>query len=146
MAYTSLSPELSLDYEAVKVAVLRAYELVPEAYCQKFRRFKKIENQTYVEFGREKEVLFDRWCSSKGVKDFDKLRDLVLLGYFRNCLHDKICIYINEQKVSKLSDAVVLADEYVLTHRETFDKFHSSSERSVPVFKPCLQGRGLMLR
>lgn len=38
-AYSSLSSELSLDYEHVKKAVLRAYELVPEAYRQKFRCF-----------------------------------------------------------------------------------------------------------
>lgn len=34
-AYKSLPPELSLDYDKVQSAVLRAYELVPEAYRQK---------------------------------------------------------------------------------------------------------------
>ena len=38
----SLSIEESLDYEVVKATVLRAYELVPEAYRQKFCRFKKL--------------------------------------------------------------------------------------------------------
>ena len=33
----ALSLEDSLSYEAIKTAVLRAYELVPEAYRQKFR-------------------------------------------------------------------------------------------------------------
>lgn len=70
-AYASLPPDLSLDYEQEKAAVLRAYELVPEAYRQKFRRFKRTYNQIYVEFGREKEAPFDRWCQSKNVKDFD---------------------------------------------------------------------------
>lgn len=35
-AYSSLSVEDASDYQAVKAAVLRAYELVPEAYGQKF--------------------------------------------------------------------------------------------------------------
>ncbi len=39
----------SLDYDIVKSAVLRAYELVPEAYRQKFRTHSKTVNQTYVE-------------------------------------------------------------------------------------------------
>ena len=34
-AYSALCGEDGLDYEAVKVAVLKAYELVPEAYHQK---------------------------------------------------------------------------------------------------------------
>ena len=36
----SLSLEDGLDYDLVKIAVLRAYELVPEAYRQKFRILK----------------------------------------------------------------------------------------------------------
>ena len=47
-------------YEVVKAVVLKAYELVPEAYRQKFRSTTKRENQTYVEFAREKETLFNK--------------------------------------------------------------------------------------
>ncbi len=54
MAYASLSPEANLDYDQVKSAVLRSYELVPEAYRQKFRHYKKTEGQSYAEFGCEK--------------------------------------------------------------------------------------------
>ncbi|CAI5657199.1 unnamed protein product [Oreochromis niloticus] len=59
---TALSLEDSLDYDIVKAAVLRAYELVPEAYRQKFRGLRKTATQTYVEFAREKKTLFDKWC------------------------------------------------------------------------------------
>lgn len=38
---SALTLEQSLDYDAVKIAVLRAYELVPEAYRQKFRKREK---------------------------------------------------------------------------------------------------------
>lgn len=51
----------------VKSAILRSYELVPEAYRQRFRDSHKFDKQTYVEFGREKETLFDRWCTSQKV-------------------------------------------------------------------------------
>ena len=51
----------------VKMSILKAYELVPEAYWQKFQNTKKTEKQTYVEFGREKEMLFDLWCLSKEI-------------------------------------------------------------------------------
>ncbi len=50
---SALTLEQSLDYDAIKAAVLRAYELVPEAYCQKFRR-RVSNSQTFVEFAREK--------------------------------------------------------------------------------------------
>ena len=35
------------------------YELVPEAYRQKFRNCKKENEQTHVEFARTKEQLFE---------------------------------------------------------------------------------------
>ena len=62
--YTQLSLEQSSDYDKVKELILKAYELVPEAYRQKFRDCRKEPNQTHVEFARTKEQLFDRWCSS----------------------------------------------------------------------------------
>jgi len=62
--YSALSADQSSDYEVVKGAILKAYELVPEAYRQQFRVCRKKESQTYVEFAGHKENLFDRWCSS----------------------------------------------------------------------------------
>lgn len=127
-AYASMAPAACLDYDQVKSAVRRAYELVPEAYRQKFRRLKKRDGQTFCEFGIKKEALFDRWCQSTAVHNFEEQRDLILLEEFKNCLPDKICTYINEQKVKTVAEAAILAEEYVLTHRD--------SERSMPPFKP----------
>lgn len=61
---SALPLEQSLDYDVVKASVLRAYELVPEAYRQKFRSHAKTAKQTYVEFAREKRTLFEKWCFS----------------------------------------------------------------------------------
>ncbi|KAJ8025854.1 hypothetical protein HOLleu_33526 [Holothuria leucospilota] len=63
--YSALSIEDSMDYDKVKKAILQAYELVPEAYRQKFRKYGKADTQTYVEFAYQKERHFDRWCASK---------------------------------------------------------------------------------
>jgi len=63
--YSALSVCQSLDYEEVKGAILKAYEVVPKAYHQQFCSCCKGEQQTYVEFARSKEKLFDCWHSSK---------------------------------------------------------------------------------
>ena len=64
-----LSVDESSQYETVKNAILNAYELVPEAYRQKFRNTIKSANQTHVEFARHKENLFDRWCMSNAIEN-----------------------------------------------------------------------------
>ena len=58
--FAALSFDDSSDYDVVKAAILKAYELVPEAYRQKFRNYKKDDKQTYVEFANQTEVYFDR--------------------------------------------------------------------------------------
>ena len=58
--YTQLGVEQSHHYETVKELILKGYQLVPEAYRQKYRNCKKDSNQTHVEFARNKEQLFDR--------------------------------------------------------------------------------------
>ena len=79
-AYTALPISECVDYNSVKNAILKAYELVPEAYRQKFRNYRKQESQTHVEFAHEKEVYFDRWCNSREVgTDFEKLRQVILI-------------------------------------------------------------------
>lgn len=106
----SLSIEESLNYDLVKAAILRAYELVPEAYRQRFRNHKKGYSQTFMEFAREKGILFDKWCSASKVQDFVTLRELVLLEDFKTCLSERLVVYLNEQKVTTLAQAAVLAD------------------------------------
>ena len=85
-AYAALSVHQIVDYELVKSEVLRTYELVPEAYRQKFRKLQKPFHETHVEFAREKKIVFERWLSSQKVgTDFNKLREVILFkNYMSN--------------------------------------------------------------
>lgn len=66
----------------VKTAVLRAYELVPEAYHQKFRQYRKTDSKIFVKFARDKDNMFDHWCAAQGVQSFQQLRDLIIMEEF----------------------------------------------------------------
>lgn len=116
----------SLNYDMMKSAVLRAYELVPEAYRQKFRACSKAAKQTFGEFAREKRTLFEKWCVSTKVTTLDELQELILLEDFKNSLPENIVVHLNEQKVSKLSDAAIFADEFALTHKTVFPVVRAS--------------------
>ncbi len=118
--YSALSLEQSGEYDVVKSAVLHAYELVPEAYRQKFRNLTKVDECTHVEFAREKENLFDRWCISMKVTSKEQLRELVLSEEFKHCVPHAVATHLTEHKVNTLSEAAIMADEFVLTHRRSF--------------------------
>ena len=101
--YTQLSLEQSSNYDKVKELILKGYELVPEAYRQKFRDCRKEHDQTHVEFARTKEQLFDRWCSSKKVgSDHAKLRQLLLVEEFKRCINSDVKSFLDEKEVETL--------------------------------------------
>ena len=116
--YSALSVEQSADYEVVKREILKAYKLVPEAYHQQFREIKCKEGQTYMEFARQKEVLFNRWCTSQQIGDsFERLKQFILLEEFKTCVPATIKTYLEEQKVSELQKAASLATHHKVTHQ-----------------------------
>ena len=107
--YGSLSVEQSSNYEHVKEAILKAYKLVPEAYRQKFRNYLKYDSKTHVEFAREKENLFNRWCHFKEIgQDFKKLKQMVLLEEFKDKVRPDIRPHLDEQKVEELEKAAMI--------------------------------------
>ena len=122
-AYATLPTENCADYDLVKAAVLKSFELVPEAYRQKFRTQRKTENQSYVEFLREKENVLDKWCDSKRIDgDAEKLRQLILAEEFLNCVPEEVRVHLSERKTDVTYEMAALADEYILTHRKTKEK------------------------
>ncbi|XP_061190377.1 uncharacterized protein LOC133198276 [Saccostrea echinata] len=130
--YSALSLPQSTNYDVIKKNVLKAYELVPEAYRQKFRNYKKFNEKTHVEFAREKQNMFERWCTSKNVgSDFERLKQVILIEKFKNCIHSEIRTYLDEQKVETLEQAATAADDYALTHKVSFVK-PSSEQRMNP--------------
>ncbi len=90
----------------------------------------KSAKQTFVEFAREKGNLFDKWCCSSKVSTFEQLRELILVEDFKSCLPENIVVHLNEKKVAKLSDAAVITDEFVLTHRRVFPSVRQGRNRS----------------
>lgn len=64
-------------------------------------------------------MLFEKWSYACKATDFNSLRELI---------PERIVVYLNEKKVTSLSSAAVLANEYLLTHKTVFN--------SVPVEKP----------
>ena len=135
--YSSMSVEESSQYQRVKSTILKA----PEAYRQYFRSSQKKESQTYTKFAREKEVQFDRWCSVKEIaQDLNRLHQLILLEEFKSCLPPLVKTYLDELRVENLSQAAVLANDYSLTHKNTFTKHRlepaggqtSTSDRLTP--------------
>ncbi|XP_069172573.1 uncharacterized protein [Procambarus clarkii] len=142
IAYFTLSLDDSSDYDAVKKVVLMAYQLVPEAYRQKFWNLKKTLEHTFTKFANIKERLFQEWCASRKVKTKEQLEQLILLEDFKDCLSGDLKTYLEEQQIETLNAAATMAEEYILTHRpstryvtKSYTKYyakHKPEDKTVP--------------
>ena len=48
--------------------------------------------------------------------NYTRLRELLLIEQFKNCLPNEVKTYLDENKVEILHRAATLADNYTLTH------------------------------
>ena len=116
--YAALDTSQCEDYDVVKREILKAYELVPEAYRRKFRDMSKGDGITYMDHARNLEIACDRWCVSRDIgEEFTKLRELVLVEQFKNKLPDSIKTFLDEKEINELKKAASSADDYALTHK-----------------------------
>ena len=140
--------EEARDYDLVKASVLRAYELIPEAYRQRFRNMRRRSDQTNVEFARELRLQCQRWCVACKVKTYEDLVDLIVLEQFKSTLPERVATYVAEKQATSESVAAVLVDEYELTHKahmrsSNVHKVDFSTNRSVNVGAQSHQASGV---
>ncbi|XP_067685400.1 uncharacterized protein [Haliotis asinina] len=97
VAYNSLSDEQSRDYQQIKSAILRAYEVTSEAYRQQFRSLTKLGSETYAEFIAKKGNLFDKW-----MRCFKRKRDNAsAIGFVKSAMPlSRVSKYIHKGSVS----------------------------------------------
>ncbi|GFV20437.1 retrovirus-related Pol polyprotein from transposon opus [Trichonephila clavipes] len=71
--------EKANDYEHIKGMLLKRFELSPEAFKVKFKRYCKSSENTWRDFGFELANYFNEWISGQKIYDFDRLKQLVIV-------------------------------------------------------------------
>lgn len=78
--YAALSIAYCTDYNTIKSAILKTYELALENY----RQILGIQEKMTDKLTSEKETYFNRWSQSKNVEnDNDILRQMILIETFK---------------------------------------------------------------
>ena len=116
LAYSALSDEEAADYDRVKAAVLFAYELVPEAYRLKFRRYSKNDQDSFVDFLRNKKVMFEEWLRAAKIDSLADLKNAIVLEDFKYNLPVGMRAHLEEFNIVLAEEAAQAADRYVLSH------------------------------
>ncbi len=69
----------------------------------------------------------------------------MLLEEFKHCVPPAVATYLNEHKVSKLADAAIMADEFVLTYQGSFSSVSFKGDMSKSKFCSQVKTKPLVL-
>ena len=83
-AYAALNPEDAKDYDAVKTAILRRYNINEETYRQRFQSLKPKEEESPRELMTRLQDLASRW--TRGTTTHQELLDLLVREQFLSVL------------------------------------------------------------
>ena len=113
-AFLSLSLTDSKTYDLVKETVLKAYELTSEFYLNKFRMYKKLENESYVEYAHIVTKLHEKWYTASNVDSLEEYKELIILEQFLKGIPTDVRYYLNEREVKTVQRAATLAENFSL--------------------------------
>ena len=77
-AYNSMSDNDATDYNQVKAAILKGYNLTEEGFRRKFRWSKPEQDESPEQFATRIGKYFDQWTETAGVTDYETLRNLII--------------------------------------------------------------------
>ncbi|XP_076031069.1 uncharacterized protein LOC143019315 [Oratosquilla oratoria] len=131
--FIALSESQSSDYYVLKYNILQAYQFVPEAYRQQFRKCRKSNQETYVEYFQRKLRLFTRWVESEEAHvDLEKLKGLILMEDIRNNIPPDVRANLDQRGIRTLAEAGPVADYYHLTNPRMHSRSHPTLPQSFP--------------
>lgn len=117
-ALNRLRPEQVSDYDVLKKAILDEYELVPEAYRNRFRTCVKRQGDSFSDFNQFMCNQFDRWLASvDATNNIDVLKNVMCIEQFMSKCPDDIRQYLLDKGCKTSHECAKRADEYVTMHK-----------------------------
>lgn len=125
-AYSRLNEADGGNYDKIKDAILKRYELTAEAYREKFRSVSQGKDESFREFKVKLERYLFHWCERETIgKSYDKLLDLMLREQLLQSCSKDLRLWINEHKPKTAQEVVDLAESYQVAHKSEERVFDS---------------------
>ena len=115
--YSRLSEEASVDYDQVKLALMKTYDLTEDGYRRKFRLSKPESDDSPDQFIIRLTKYLMRWIElSKTTESFEGLRDLIVKEQFINSCPKELAVHLRERAPENLDQIAKIADQYLEAH------------------------------
>ena len=125
-AYTRLSESEALDYDKVKAALWKRYNLNEEGYRLKFRKCEPEESENPTELFNRITKYLEKWIELAKARDYEKLKTLLIKEQFLNICNKQLAMYLNEHPFKGMKEMCDRMERYLQAHSQ---KLTTDNER-----------------
>ena len=111
--YALMPKEDALNYDKLKVALLKRYELTEEGFKRKYKKCRPENGETFQQFTTRMKSYFTRWIDMASIeKSYKGLQDLILREQLTFICNRDLELFLREREPKSLEQASKLADQY----------------------------------
>ena len=117
-AYAAMATEDAGDYDKVKAAILKRYNINEETYRQRFRATKKAASESHRDLLTKLKDLSQKWLKNYATSP-EKVMDAVVMEQLIDTLSPEVKVWVRERKPGTSEEASQLADDYVQARKQS---------------------------
>ena len=111
--YALMPKEDALNYDKLKVALLKRYELTEEGFKRKYKKCRPENGETFQQFTTRMKSYFTLWIDMASIeKSYEGLQDLILREQLTFICNRDLELFLREREPKSLEQASKLADQY----------------------------------
>ena len=111
--YALMPKEDALNYDKLKVALLKRYELTEEGFKRKYKKCRPENGETFQQFTTRMKSYFTRWIDMASIeKSYEGLQDLILREQLTFICNRDLELFLREREPKSLEQASKLGDQY----------------------------------
>ena len=105
------------DYEDLKKAILKRYQLTEEGFRLKFREGKPEKGETVFQLMARLRRFFKRWTEmAQAGNTFESLEDLLIREQFTQSCSTDMALFLKERAPESVAEMTKLAEQYLEAH------------------------------
>ncbi|XP_068073009.1 uncharacterized protein [Danio rerio] len=125
-AYVHMDVDESLNYDELKSAVLRKYDISRETYRQRFRSLEVEHLESPKELYVRLKELYGKWMQPKS-KSIEEIGEVIILEQYLRMLSPELQVWVREHDPQSASQAATLADVFVAARQRNQSWWWKSS-------------------
>lgn len=135
-AYVAMAADEVGDYQMVKTAILKRYDISEETHRRKFRARTRAKGESFAELATSLMDLAQKWLAECSTKE--EVMERLAIEQFLTSAPENVRVWVRERKPTSCKAAGQLADEYQQARAETTTSVAvKRQERQEPTAKRC---------